>query len=253
MTTAVKLGVHALAHTLIARKAKLSDAFIELMKQTKTYQMSTLTTMDAELAYYDTDRLCDPLLKLVAPESELKAAENRDIRRLAFMMILNYVQSKPPVVDGGLIKFIKTNPRLSMALFLWQMKLFNGERIQKKTLENSKDAIFRLYKAGVPIVMGSDTTYNPSSLYAFHGITSLREIELLGEAGLPPVEAIKAATLTPSKMLGIADETGTVEVGKRADLAIIKENPLKELRALRGIQWTVKNGVARTPAEWMNT
>ena len=52
-------------------------------------------------------------------------------------------------------------------------------------------------------------------------------------------------------MLGRTDELGTIEVGKRADLVIVGGDPLADLRALQTIRWTVRNGVARTPQEWM--
>ena len=251
-TTALKLGVHALTHTLIARREKISDEFIKLMKHRGTYQMSTLSTMDAELTYYDTGRLDDPLLALTSPNVELSTAKDIKKRRLVFSMSLIYALPWPFEMCGRLVKFYQRFPRLSIALLFWPLKLFNGKKIQKKSIENSKNAIFRLHNAGVPIVMGSDSTYSPTAIYAFHGITSLREIELLGETGLPPQEAIKAATLTSAQMLGLDHEIGTIEVGKRADLAIVRENPLESLRALRTIQWTVKDGVARTPKEWMN-
>ena len=85
----------------------------------------------------------------------------------------------------------------------------------------------------------------------FHGPTSLREIELLGLAGLSPMEAIQAATSVPATMLGLSDDIGTVEVGKQADLLIVRDDPLGDLRALRTIQWTVKGGVAKSPKEWL--
>lgn len=251
-TTALKLGVHALTHTLIARQEKISDEFIALMKHVGTYQMSTLSTMDAELTYYDTERLDDPLLVLTSPDVELSTARDTQNRRLVFSMSFIYGLPWPFEMCGRLVKFFQRFPRLSIALFFWLLKLFHGKSIQKRALDNSKNAIFRLYSAGVPIVMGSDSVYSPSAIYAFHGITSLREIELLGEAGLPPQDAIKAATLTSAQMLGLADEIGTVAVGKRADLVIVQENPFENLRALRTIQWTVKDGIARTPKEWMN-
>jgi imidazolonepropionase-like amidohydrolase len=79
----------------------------------------------------------------------------------------------------------------------------------------------------------------------------VREIELLGDAGFSPSGAIEAATRTPARMLGLETEIGTVEPGKRADLLIVGGDPLEDLRALRKVLWTVKDGVAHTPAEWM--
>ena len=55
------------------------------------------------------------------------------------------------------------------------------------------------------------------------------------------------ATRTPAEMLGLADQIGTVEVGKRADLMIVRDDPLTDLGALRTIMWTIKDGVAHTP------
>jgi len=53
-------------------------------------------------------------------------------------------------------------------------------------------------------------------------------------------------------MLGLDAEIGTVEVGKRADLVIVDGDPRQDLRALRNVRWTVHDGVARTPAEWID-
>jgi imidazolonepropionase-like amidohydrolase len=103
----------------------------------------------------------------------------------------------------------------------------------------------------VPIVVGSDRPFRPAAVYGFHGVTTLRELELVGEAGLSPAEVLAAATRVPAEMLGLAGGIGTVEVAKRADLVIGRADPLRDLRALRIVEWTVRDGIARTPREWM--
>jgi len=109
----------------------------------------------------------------------------------------------------------------------------------------------RLWDAGVPIVAGSDSGNWPIDPYHFHGPTLLREIELLGHAGLPAGDALAAATRIPARMLALENEIGTVEVGKRADLVVLRKDPLRDLRNLRTIRWTIKDGVAKAPAEWL--
>jgi imidazolonepropionase-like amidohydrolase len=76
-------------------------------------------------------------------------------------------------------------------------------------------------------------------------------LELTTGAGSSPLEAISAATKTPAEMLGIADQVGTITVGKRADLVIVQGDPTSDLGALRNVAWTVRDGVARTPVQWM--
>ncbi|MBI5248017.1 MAG: amidohydrolase family protein [Desulfomonile tiedjei] len=235
-STALDMKPHALMHTLVSRgKEQLSKSFIERMASTKTYQVSTLSIMDAALASYEISRLNEPLLEIVVPESELARARD------------------PIAVDNIRKLFVsKQLPWLPKVFLNFFVNVFYGKEGIMKSLQNSKKAIYDLHKAGVNIVMGSDAVPNNAAIYSFHGFTSLREIELLGEAGLSPKEAIKAATVNTATMVGLEREIGTIEVGKRADLVVLRDNPLKNLTAFRTVRWTIKDGIAKTPKEWMN-
>ena len=236
MEVALEMGAHALMHTLISRgNEELSDAFVTKMAHAGAYQVTTLSVTDAPLTKYDLKRLNDPLLNLVVLDSELAMARNLETAR-----------------ETERIKIQRAFPWLPEIFQKFLAKLyFNKENILT-SLKHSQQAILRLHKAGVPIVLGSDAVYAPWAIYSFHGFSTLREIELLGEAGLSPREVIKAATLNPAKMLGLEKEVGTVEVGKRADLIVLSENPLKSLKAFRTIKWTIQNGIAHTPKEWIS-
>jgi imidazolonepropionase-like amidohydrolase len=74
---------------------------------------------------------------------------------------------------------------------------------------------------------------------------------LVAAAMLSPLESIAAATSTPAKMLGLEGEIGTLAAGKRADLVLVGGDPSQDVSALRDVRWTVRDGVARTPEEWM--
>jgi len=190
--------------------------------------------MDAELIFHDHDRLKEPLLEITVPQSELLTARDpeaaRTIRKMQMAAQLPWLL-KPLAGMFADSFYSKENMGLS--------------------LQNSQKAIYDLHQAGVKIVMGSDTVYINYTVYSLHGFTSLREIELLGEAGLSPKEAIKAATVNAAEMIGLDLEIGTIEEGKRADLVILKDNPLDNLSAFRTVRWTIKDGMAKTPEEWM--
>jgi imidazolonepropionase-like amidohydrolase len=100
-------------------------------------------------------------------------------------------------------------------------------------------------------VVGTDTPGTPYFQYNFHGPTILREIELVAAAGLSPEEALASATRIPAEMVGLGEELGTVEIGKKADMVVLDGDPLEDLGALRSIRWTIKEGVARSPEAWM--
>jgi imidazolonepropionase-like amidohydrolase len=83
---------------------------------------------------------------------------------------------------------------------------------------------------GGRVTVGSDSGY----IYKVYGFGYIEELEMLREAGFHPLEVIRAATLSGAEALGAADRIGSVEVGKLADLVVIAENPLANLKVLYG-------------------
>ena len=79
----------------------------------------------------------------------------------------------------------------------------------------------KLYNAGVPITLGTDAGMPNTP----HGKSTLREMELLVEAGLPPTAALIAGTANSARAVGEIGDRGTIEPGKRADLVLIKGTP----------------------------
>jgi imidazolonepropionase-like amidohydrolase len=67
-------------------------------------------------------------------------------------------------------------------------------------------------------------------------------MELLGRAGLTPLEAIRAATLTGARTMGEEREMGSVAPGKLADLVVLARDPLASLANVRSVVLTVKRG-----------
>lgn len=108
---------------------------------------------------------------------------------------------------------------------------------QRKTgRENAK----RLHDAGVVILAGSDAQSG-----VFPGPGLHRELALLVEAGLTPVETIRAATLAPARFLeNTADPSfGVIAPGKRADLILVEGDPTSDIGALSKIREVMKDGV----------
>lgn len=93
-------------------------------------------------------------------------------------------------------------------------------------------------RAGVPVVTGVDSIGE-----------MIREMELLLEGGLTPMDTLVAATSRAAKCLDIADSIGTVQVGKCADLIVTDGDPLKDVRAIGKLDWVIKGGVRYRPAE----
>jgi imidazolonepropionase-like amidohydrolase len=100
-----------------------------------------------------------------------------------------------------------------------------GVRKAREVIEAHSDSIGRAYKAGVKIAMGTDAGVMP------HG-TNLRELGLMCQIGLSPMESIVATTKVAAECLGWQDRVGTLEPGRLADLIITRTDPLKDIRSL---------------------
>ncbi len=90
----------------------------------------------------------------------------------------------------------------------------------------------RMHKAGIPIVAGTDGS----------GIEIVRELELYLQAGFTPAEALAAATIVPARLLGVDRHTGSIKVGKAADLALVAGDPSTRIEDLRQTRLVVLDG-----------
>jgi imidazolonepropionase-like amidohydrolase len=98
----------------------------------------------------------------------------------------------------------------------------------------------KFHDAGGLLVVGTDPTGYGGCLA---GYGSWRAIELLVEAGLTPVEALRVATSNGAKLLGIERETGSIVVGLAADLILVNGDPTNDITDIRKAEVVFKNGV----------
>lgn len=92
-----------------------------------------------------------------------------------------------------------------------------------------------LYAQGVKIAFGTDAGVSK------HG-RNADEFELMVKFGMPPAEAIKAATVNAADLLGLSAEIGTLEPGKSADLIAVKGDPLKDVKVLKSVGFVMVRG-----------
>lgn len=96
-----------------------------------------------------------------------------------------------------------------------------------------------LHQAGIRLVAGTDQAVPGYSVY--------REIEIYVKAGFTPMEALQAATLVPARVMNVDSDSGSIEVGKRADFDILDANPLDDIHNIRSVRFVVANGTLYDP------
>lgn len=112
----------------------------------------------------------------------------------------------------------------------------------KNELQFERDFV----KAGGLLLAGTDPTGNGGVVAGFG---SQREVELLVEAGFTPLEAIHIATANGAEYLGASDRTGTIDVGKQADLVVVEGDPSKNIADIEKVQIVFKDGVGYNSAK----
>ena len=93
----------------------------------------------------------------------------------------------------------------------------------------------RAYQGGVKIAFGTDQGVAP------HG-DNAREFEFMVEAGMPPMAAIKSATMEAAKLIGVEKEIGSIEAGKFADLVAVPGDPLADITLTMKVSFVMKGG-----------
>ena len=93
------------------------------------------------------------------------------------------------------------------------------------------------HRSGVTIVTGTDT-----AAWRIPGFSLHEELAQLVQCGLTPLEALQAATITPAKAAGKADDLGSIDVGKIADLVLLDADPLEDIHNTNNIEAVIISG-----------
>ena len=152
-----------------------------------------------------------------------------------------YFGGKPDVLNRSLVQ------QVVPARLLKETREFVGSgkgadvvkaELFQHALDTARANLLRAWKAGVPLVMGSDSG-NPM---VFHGPSMHHELQLWVEAGIPVTVALQAATANAAKLLGAAQRMGAIRPGMDADLLLVDGNPLHEIAATERISLVVFKG-----------
>ena len=112
------------------------------------------------------------------------------------------------------------------------------QALEKQRLDVAQRIVSAMHRAEVPMMAGTDSPMpNVYPGYSLHD-----ELQLLVESGLSPQDALRAATLTPAEFLGIDSDSGSVAVGKRADLVLLDADPVRDIRNTRRIRAVLIDG-----------
>jgi imidazolonepropionase-like amidohydrolase len=235
---ALAIKPHALVHGPI-------DGTPELAREIAALGIPVITTQalfDAHAVVLHPEQLDDPISKMVIDPLLMGSLRSPEQYKAHVFGLLTEVTGFVPGLYRNLLVWGLTTPD----------GLVSSDEQTHGLGKSAMATIRHLRDAKVPLVMGSDSGNWPLFPYYFHGLTSWRELRLLAQAGLTPTEVLQASTINAVRMLGWEDRLGTVEVGKLADLVVVREDPVKDVeKAMRSLEHVVRGGVAHTPREWM--
>jgi imidazolonepropionase-like amidohydrolase len=102
----------------------------------------------------------------------------------------------------------------------------------RKSFDKMAALVIELQKRGVPVLAGTDGT----------GLELVRDLELYVAAGMTPADALATATIVPATTFGIGGETGSIAVGKKAELVLVDGDPSKRIGDLRQAEIVMRDG-----------
>ena len=231
---ALQLQPYAFVHVGFTESAPSAD-LLRAVKKSGAAVISTVAVVDMTLLVYQTERMEDPWFQMLVPRNQRATAADAELTNE--MLTTVFDDNLPGWVPRTLIRLL--------------VPFMSGAQMSEQ-LASSMSAAKSMYEAGIPLVMGSDMGNWPVFTSLFHGVGSIREMELLEQAGIPREAVLAAATTRAAALLGKSNEIGALMAGMKADLIISNRNPTTEgMTALRDLAYVMKDGEIRTPAEWM--
>ena len=170
--------------------------------------------------------------------------------RIPFVTTLRFLSASQDIAaDGGTaLERGMVHPE-TLALFAQPPKDFEFpgagsreefESLGRQLMDTLRQNVRRLHEAGVPLFIGTDG----GSPGVFPGAGIHRELALLVSLGIPPVDALRAATSAPADFMDPARSFGRIAPGQRADLLLVRGDPLVRIEATAEIDMVLKDGIA---------
>jgi hypothetical protein len=110
--------------------------------------------------------------------------------------------------------------------------------LYRRSYSKMGELVLRASKRGIPIVAGTDDVA---------GLSLSRELEQYVAAGLPAAEVLAIATIGAARVARVADRSGSIAAGKRADLVLLDGDPLVDIGAVRATSLVIVRGVVLDP------
>lgn len=209
---ALRRGAKVLVHSVDDQP--LDDEFIDLAQKAGVIYCPTLVVVRG---YYNAARALKNDFQVNDPNNVVD------------------VQTRNMINSGHLFFKYYPNPEQYEENLKRQSEYLNG--LEAMMAANLK----RVHEAGIPIALSTDAG-NPGTI---HGISIYDELEAMQEAGLSPADIIPMATRNGAMAMDRADDFGTLEVGKMADLIVLEKDPSADASNFRSITHVMRGGVLR--------
>lgn len=184
--------------------------------------------------------IVDADLKSTKIQSVFKAAANAKV-----VFVPTVVALEPPDIakDRG----SEQQPMFSADAWKRVEQRYNAEKKKYALLLTRKNVelVREAHRAGVMLSTGTDMT----NLQILPGWSLFREMEIFADAGMKPMEVLKAATYNGAWAIGRTDQFGSIDAGKAADFVVLNADPLENISNVRSVFRVVKNGVVYVPED----
>lgn len=182
----------------------------------------------------------------------IRNEDDRQCRELIATLSVNNVSQTPTlIVSRFFSRALFADPQWRKSYDLLPLQTANNWRERTKGLLARKvtadEALFdrwllsmvkRLDDGNVPIMAGTDAPIG----FLTPGLSLHEELAMLVEAGLSPLEALRAATMTPAAFFGLEKQQGRIASGMKADMVLLNANPLTDIRNSMRINAVIRNG-----------
>lgn len=212
------------ARAYVAKRVAEGSDYIKIITEPPGRGGPDQATLDALVAAaHDRGKL------VVAHASALGAVV---MSQAAGVDVLTHVPLDAALDDAGVTRVLSDGRAVVPTLTMMEGIVRNAAR-PGIDYRHARDSVAALHRAGVPIIAGTDANSSPGvPANVPHGTSLHRELELLVDAGLTPLEALRSATSVAARCFALNDR-GRVEVGHRADLVLVEGDPSRDITATR--------------------